>query len=236
MAQTSCLFLKMLPAELRNEIYELSFATQNKSETADTIDLLKELPYQEDDMEESVDLIYADPPSKSLVMTCRQINNEARLMYREAYQKYYTEQKFCIDNISEDDESTTILASFSSAVSNGTATVKLHDIDNIRYLSFSGTCDGSVQEPTATKVEYRRLEDKRIWRCDLFDPQRLLTRFYCFPGEDPSGSKVWYSFSADDDESVAKADVVIASSSEPHHVHALSLLKDFHTKDPDDGW
>lgn len=226
----------MLPAELRNVIYELSFATENKSDTAKTVDLFKELPYLEDGIEEFVDLIYADPPSKFLVMTCRQINNETRLMYREAYRKYYTEQKFCIDNISKEDESALILSSFLAAVSNGTATVKLHDIDNIRYLSFSGPCHGSTQEPTATKVEYTRLEDKRIWRCDLFDPHRFLAHFYCFPGESPAESNEWFIFSADDDESVATAGVVVVSSSEPHHVNALNLLEGLYTKDSDDAW
>lgn len=67
-----------LPAELRNTIYALSFTTDN-TDTGER---------------DYINLLYADPPSKSLLLVCRQAYNEARGLYRTAYQLYWSKNSF----------------------------------------------------------------------------------------------------------------------------------------------
>lgn len=62
-----------IPAELRNRIYELCFVKANE-----------------------VNLLEAMPPSKALLLTCRQIHDEARLMRRRAYRDYWFKTRFFI--------------------------------------------------------------------------------------------------------------------------------------------
>lgn len=66
------MILARMPPEIRNHIYELAFEPD-----ADTVDLL-----------------HAQPPTKDLLLSCRQINSEAREIYREAYRGYWTQTKF----------------------------------------------------------------------------------------------------------------------------------------------
>lgn len=63
------------PPELRNAIYELVF---------------------EPDVTEEVEFLFAEPPSKALALTCRQIYEEARLVHRAAYRRFWRETKFTI--------------------------------------------------------------------------------------------------------------------------------------------
>lgn len=65
--------LQRLPAELRNNIYELTFASDTDSYTK---------------------LTEAAPPSKSLIFTCRKIYQEARSMYRNECRRYWRETRF----------------------------------------------------------------------------------------------------------------------------------------------
>lgn len=65
--------LLTLPPELRNYIYELTFAS---------------------DVDATVDLLKPTPPSNALVRTCRKICAETRLMYRSFYRKFWQESTF----------------------------------------------------------------------------------------------------------------------------------------------
>lgn len=79
-----CHLQEKLPAELRNEIYELLFNT-SCSETS------------LDNDAETVDLFHATPPSKALTLTCRQFQAEARDMYRMAYRSYWKSTSFTVN-------------------------------------------------------------------------------------------------------------------------------------------
>ncbi|USW48804.1 hypothetical protein Slin15195_G021230 [Septoria linicola] len=70
-----CFLLDLLPAELRNNIYELAFTTEHEPG-------------------EVVALFDAKPPVKNLLSTCQTVNKEARGMYLEAYRKFWREIKF----------------------------------------------------------------------------------------------------------------------------------------------
>ena len=74
---TGCSFFDKLPAELRNEIYELSF-------TSDT------------GAEDTVEVSEATPPSKNLLLTSRRFHHEAHRIYLEAYRKYWRSTNFKI--------------------------------------------------------------------------------------------------------------------------------------------
>lgn len=65
----------MLPAELRNYIYELAFTTINS---------------------DPVELLEAEAPSKDILLSCREIYGEARLLYRDAYRRYWNDTKSII--------------------------------------------------------------------------------------------------------------------------------------------
>lgn len=64
-----------VPPEIRNRIYGFVFQR---------------------DPRQKVDLLEANPPAKDLLITCRQVYQEARLMYREAYRKFWTLTTFKI--------------------------------------------------------------------------------------------------------------------------------------------
>ena len=73
-ATSSCRLLE-LPAELRNQIYELAFTTDQDSEG-------------------KVDLFAGKAPTKSLLLTCRQIHSEAHGIYNTAYRRFWKESDF----------------------------------------------------------------------------------------------------------------------------------------------
>ncbi|KAK4619479.1 hypothetical protein CLAFUW4_10788 [Fulvia fulva] len=79
--------LLSLPAELRNIIYELTFTTD----------------YDDDEKirhsrtSRHIDLITTKPPSKMLLCTCRQIYDEAHLIHRTQYRKFWSSGKFLLD-------------------------------------------------------------------------------------------------------------------------------------------
>lgn len=63
-----------LPPEIRNRIYDLAFANPTTS----------------------VNLLEAAPPSKNLVVACRQIHAESKHMYRAAYRAYWSDTHFTL--------------------------------------------------------------------------------------------------------------------------------------------
>ncbi|KAI6906043.1 hypothetical protein D0869_10409 [Hortaea werneckii] len=76
--------LMKLPPELRNEIYELVL-------------------FQEDDDEdyEPIDLMYPYPPSKNLLLSCREIYHEAKGIYKQAYRAFWKTSTFMVEDVSD---------------------------------------------------------------------------------------------------------------------------------------
>jgi hypothetical protein len=68
--------LLALPAELRNTIYEFTFAPSDKGSDQD--------------------FFHPSPPTKSLILTCRQIHNAAVSLYCKAYRAYWNDSNFVI--------------------------------------------------------------------------------------------------------------------------------------------
>lgn len=66
-----------LPLELREDIYKLVYLTAA-------------------DKHEKIDLLTAAGPSKSLLLTCRDLNSDARAFQRAAYRRYWREGHFMI--------------------------------------------------------------------------------------------------------------------------------------------
>ncbi|EME78081.1 uncharacterized protein MYCFIDRAFT_200413 [Pseudocercospora fijiensis CIRAD86] len=77
-AAAPCPFLDKIPAELRNEIYELTFASDHN-------------------VEEKVELFEARPPEKSILSTCRQIYEETRGYYIDAFRSYWQDTEFYVE-------------------------------------------------------------------------------------------------------------------------------------------
>ncbi|KAK5121358.1 hypothetical protein LTR85_005524 [Meristemomyces frigidus] len=65
-----------LPAEVRNEIYELTF-------TSDSAD-------------REIDFLHATPPSKALLLCSHQTYDESNGFYKQAYRAYWSSTKFAI--------------------------------------------------------------------------------------------------------------------------------------------
>ncbi|PPJ51648.1 hypothetical protein CBER1_08825 [Cercospora berteroae] len=101
-SQNDCLFLNKLPAELRNEIYELAFTSHDDEVEIDLSDfdpprnsLLS--------TKGEVDLSKAEPPNISLLSTCRQIQSEATQLYQRANHQYWTDTHFVVTNLKPND-------------------------------------------------------------------------------------------------------------------------------------
>lgn len=90
--------------ELRNYIYELMFSAPDATE---------------------VDLFEAKPPPKSLLLTCRQVYNEAAALYRAAYRSFWTESDFVMKDVANSDA---IREKFSE-------TINMRNYQNIAKLS-----------------------------------------------------------------------------------------------------
>ncbi|KAF2207323.1 hypothetical protein CERZMDRAFT_102600 [Cercospora zeae-maydis SCOH1-5] len=69
-----CNIFDKLPAEMRNKIWELSFANDH----------------------EEVELWNLSPPNKSLLLTCKQARSEAGGLYPDAYRAYWATSRFKI--------------------------------------------------------------------------------------------------------------------------------------------
>ncbi|KAF7191521.1 hypothetical protein HII31_07023 [Pseudocercospora fuligena] len=74
--QDPCWLLDSLPAELRNEIYELVFESHIQ--------------------ESEISLFDADPPEKALLSTCKQIYSETKVIHRDAHRKYWKLNSFTV--------------------------------------------------------------------------------------------------------------------------------------------
>lgn len=74
-----------LPAELRNCIWELAFTSPS-----------------------SVDFLNTGPPSKSLLLTCRQVHSEAKGLYNAGFRAYWSTTLFTIDVFDELPDATTL--------------------------------------------------------------------------------------------------------------------------------
>ena len=65
-----------LPAELRNEIYELVFDSRSDS---------------------PINLLSAVPPPKDLLLVCREIHSEAEKLYKACYRNFWSENEFVLE-------------------------------------------------------------------------------------------------------------------------------------------
>lgn len=79
-SKSTCFLLQKIPGELRNDIYGHVYEDDKPDSTA------------------AVNLLDPHPPGgKSLLLTCRQINKEARGCQKEAYRKFWKESRFKVD-------------------------------------------------------------------------------------------------------------------------------------------
>ncbi|KAK3642666.1 hypothetical protein LTR56_010714 [Elasticomyces elasticus] len=72
--QQTCLLLTIIPLDIRTRIYELAFQRTPGS----------------------INLLLVRLPSKALLRSCHQINEEAHGVYRSAYQKFWAEADFSL--------------------------------------------------------------------------------------------------------------------------------------------
>ena len=88
-ANQQCFLLDRLPAELRNTIYETAFCTPT---------------------EKTVDLLRARSPSPNILLTCRQIYDEARLVHKDACRRFWSETVFeiSIDDVDKAKKNTIV--------------------------------------------------------------------------------------------------------------------------------
>lgn len=75
--------IKSIPAEMRNRIYDLVFAPDDPD---------AEGWYEDPETR----LEEARPPSKAMLLACRQVYNKAKYMYRAAYRLYWTSTRFYV--------------------------------------------------------------------------------------------------------------------------------------------
>ncbi|KAK4950916.1 hypothetical protein LTR10_010909 [Elasticomyces elasticus] len=102
------MFLTMLPAELRNEIYEMVFAggaceLDPSAHTSVDYTIYRSLILpvgDHDDRESEVDMYKANPPSLALLQTCHEICAEAKSLYQAKLREYFETTKFMIRHYS----------------------------------------------------------------------------------------------------------------------------------------
>ncbi|KAK5678584.1 hypothetical protein LTS10_009028 [Elasticomyces elasticus] len=102
----TCKLLTIAP-ELRNVIYELALFEPNAG---------------------LVDLLSAGSPSGNLLSTCRQVMDEAKGIYAEAYRRYWSETNFVLRTIGRRIVSRDLPVNFTE-----------RDLAQIRHLQFSTT-------------------------------------------------------------------------------------------------
>ncbi|GIZ42826.1 hypothetical protein CKM354_000608000 [Cercospora kikuchii] len=156
-SQDECLFLNKLPAEMRNEIYELAF-TSNEDR-------------------DEVELCEAQPPSPALLFTCQQIRTEAAQLYEEGSYKYWTATHFSIETEDMHDEDSLDRLEVNLEVENSLR-LQHKNVDLIMHIKVIGYCDiyGEAnvytyeQEAGIWRKDNRRLDqDMFLW----FEPNRF---------------------------------------------------------------
>lgn len=86
-----CRFLDKLPAELRNNVYELALCSAAEEENQIRIAIPNSAAQPP-----GLHLCYARPPSKNLLLTCREIYHEARGIYKCHYRQFWQTTRFFI--------------------------------------------------------------------------------------------------------------------------------------------
>ncbi|KAK5744320.1 hypothetical protein LTR17_002030 [Elasticomyces elasticus] len=136
----TCLLLTVAPLDIRNRIYELAFQHGPGL----------------------INLLLVRLPSKALLLSCRQINEEAHGVYRSAYQKFWAEANFSLHYTGMSLRSDMQYPVGFSAL----------DLTNIRNLTFFIPL-GEITEMLGTEcgrfneddiMSYKRLADTR-WAC-----------------------------------------------------------------------
>ena len=125
--------LLALPAELRNTIYELYVATEHTN---------------------PVDLCNTNPPSKTFLLTYRQIYDEVKGIHESAYQSYWTETHFTLsrDITTQDNDS----------ADNILATLPAEDLEHIQNLTI--TLDYRRSKFTGVKITMNPLPHSNTWK------------------------------------------------------------------------
>lgn len=119
MATAQC-HLWRLPGELRNQIYELL--------------------YEDDIKTEIIKIANASPPSPDLLLTCKQAHNEARCYYLQASRQYWTQNEFVVSHASANDGGELELAQKSCC-----ASLHHRDLDQITKLNLEWlTVEGGI--------------------------------------------------------------------------------------------
>ncbi|KAK4619186.1 hypothetical protein CLAFUW4_12234 [Fulvia fulva] len=85
-SNTACPFFDKLPAELRLDIYELAFSSNTDSEAEEDLRAVK-------------------PPSRNILLTCKNAHSEAHGLYKTAYRRYWSSTKFIFEAVNSGSES-----------------------------------------------------------------------------------------------------------------------------------
>lgn len=130
-----CHFFDKLPPELRNEVYKLAFAS--------------------DDDSKGIRLIDAAPPSKALIVTCRQTHAESAKLYKAMYRDYWRTNKFLIEE--------SVSYGYQSRLTDHVPVNRAMDVDHIEHLTV--ILDMTSLNPLAPKrIMTITLEDSRgLW-------------------------------------------------------------------------
>ena len=123
------MILDNLPAELRNEIWKLAFTLKNN-------------------WDEEADLVSACPPSKSLMLTCKQVRSEARGLYIGAYRRYWQSTRFKV--------------TFKAGVQIDTCSLSTANLDNVRHITIYHELEYRWRG-TKVKCAIQMIDPKGVW-------------------------------------------------------------------------
>ncbi|KAF7188534.1 hypothetical protein HII31_10196 [Pseudocercospora fuligena] len=143
-SQDPCYLQEKLPAELRNEIYELVFTTGTPEST-------------QGNGPATVDLFHATPPSKALTLTCRQFHAEAHDMYKTAYQSYWKTTSFTVNG--------------NSMTRNAISRLRVQGLQHITKLKATGTTPSGttvILELLSVDSVWRYTEISNAWMSEHY--------------------------------------------------------------------
>ncbi|CAK1356838.1 hypothetical protein CB0940_11968 [Cercospora beticola] len=164
-SQNDCLVLNKLPAELRNEIYELAFTVDDDEVEIDLSDFG---PPRSPPLltKGEVELSKARPPNNALLSTCHQIQSEATQLYKRASHKYWTDTHFFIDDLKPNgfDAAPEIESLKQDLWGGQNPRLKSENIDRIRHV---GIFHRSVRDRNSLEV-FTYMSESGIWLREWF--------------------------------------------------------------------
>ncbi|KAK4496212.1 hypothetical protein PRZ48_012192 [Zasmidium cellare] len=131
-----CPFFDKLPVELRDEIYKLTFTPDH-------------------DEGKEVSLVDAAPPSKAVLMTCKQAHAEAAKLYKAMYQDYWRKTTFQItpDRRLRNDPSVPAIVDY-------VAPHHTADIEHIQHIFVRLVLD-------ERELEMNLVDRRGLWECPV---------------------------------------------------------------------